>query len=114
MTMYGYTAVRVWALSASLAFIGLSAPTAQFLWADDVVWNQPGDGNWDMSTNWNPAKIPGAGDNVIIAPVPPGGVPTVLLNNGYTGYNQHTRINGIQSTGHLTIEIGRASCRERV
>src|SRR5436190_22431305 len=34
--------------------------------ADEFVWNNAAGGNWNLSSNWNPAMVPGAADNATL------------------------------------------------
>ena len=52
-----------WRLSL---FIALLCPAVFQSRAADIVWTNPGGGNWTGAANWTPNQVPGAGDNAFI------------------------------------------------
>src|SRR5947209_51382 len=73
----GYAKFRAhFAVISMLAVLGLiTAPTH----ATTILWNNAGEGNWNLATNWNPQQVPVGPTNNDFAQINNGG--TVDVND---------------------------------
>ena len=77
--------------SATLSTTVTVAAAASMTWT-----NGGGDGSWNNAANWNPAVVPGEGDDVII----PDGLGAATYDTGTTN------LNSLSVDGSLTIAAG--------
>src|SRR5690348_8985903 len=52
-------------LACAVACVSIWGVSAANTRAADILWNTQ-DGNWSLAGNWNPAAVPGSGDNALV------------------------------------------------
>lgn len=62
-----------------------------------IHWINPNGGSWDVASNWDLNRVPGAGDDVVIDPA--GGTGTVT----YSDFNNNPAIHSLYSTLPFTL-----------
>lgn len=98
----------VLALSTALACT-LAAPGH----AATISWDTDADGDWNTAGNWNPATLPGAGDDAVIDRAGANGAPpTVTHSAGATAVGSLTNNEAVAVVGGSSITTGDLSAAE--
>ena len=91
--------------------------TSNSVWAANIQWTGATDQFWATSGNWSPSGPPGSGDAVFFfdagGAASPGIVDNIVGASSTIASLKYGNTNNFHTT-QINLEIGRASCRERV
>lgn len=87
-----------------LFIVAASAPAlaTDYTWTSTSAAGAP-TWSWSDTTKWNPASVPGAGDNVIFSTT--GGSPTITFNSAYSLANLAVTGQGGTTTSYVSADV---------